>query len=165
MILVLVGIAATLGVTPEMAAKLSSDQVWSALYTVAFGLIAATVLALGGTARLPWPELGLWLGTVALALLVLVRINSAAERTHLIEYGILAAFVHEALLERWGPARRWRVALVALVATIVAGLVDEVVQAALPNRYFDWRDLGFNAAAASGVIGTKVGLARLMRRH
>lgn len=74
------------------------------------------------------------------------------ERLHFIEYGLFAGLVFGALRER---RRRGAATLVspftgALALTFVAGWVDEGIQAILPNRVYDPRDVAFNTAA--GVI-------------
>ncbi len=80
------------------------------------------------------------------ALLVMER---AEERLHLLEYGLVAAFVFWALEERRVNAafggRSW---LWAIVATAAAGWLDEGIQHILPSRYYDIRDVGLNAAGA-----------------
>ena len=61
-----------------------------------------------------------------------------AERTHLFEYGIVAVLIYQALSERAGNGRRVRApALLALVATILLGWLDEGLQALIPNRVYD----------------------------
>jgi len=83
------------------------------------------------------------------------------ERLHFLQYGAVAALIYLALEERrlrLDEAGTGRVDLptrlpsiaVAAVATGVLGWIDEGIQAILPNRYYDIRDVAFNAAA--GII-------------
>lgn len=73
------------------------------------------------------------------------------ERVHFLQYGVVAALIYAALLERrqqLGEERSTIPFLAALLLTTAGGWVDEGIQAILPNRYYDLRDVGLNAAAA-----------------
>ena len=106
-----------------------------------------------------WREVGMAIGVALAYWLAFIRIENPAERTHLLEYGIVAALIHQALQER---ANNGRVvpnpAILTVVATALLGLLDECIQAIIPSRFFDWRDVGFNAFA--GFIVTAARLAQ-----
>ena len=71
------------------------------------------------------------------------------ERSHLIEYGVVALFIHEALTERASQGRRVPApALLAVLATGLIGVIDECIQLLLPSRVFDPLDMLFNVLAA-----------------
>jgi VanZ family protein len=73
----------------------------------------------------------------------------AVERTHLIEYGVVAVFIYEALAERVTQGRHVPMpALLAVLITVLIGIADECLQAFLPSRVFDPRDILFNSLAA-----------------
>ena len=73
----------------------------------------------------------------------------AAERSHLLEYSVVALFIYEALTERASQGRRVPVpALLAILATSLVGVLDECIQAFLPSRVFDPLDMLQNAVAA-----------------
>jgi VanZ family protein len=93
-----------------------------------------------------------------------LRIGTLEERTHLFEYGLVAALVHEALVERQENGR-WvpRTAVLALVISVLLGWLDEGIQSILPNRVYDIRDVLFNTVAAVMVIGARWALARVRR--
>jgi hypothetical protein len=93
-------------------------------------------------------------------LILLVRVPMMPEeRLHFLQYGVVAALIYLALDER--RARRaenesmprgpltWLppLPLAALLTTLV-GWLDEGIQAVLPNRVYDLRDVAFNAVAA-----------------
>jgi VanZ family protein len=81
------------------------------------------------------------------------------ERSHLMEYSVLAVFIYEALLERVSRGRHVTLpAVTAILATSLAGILDECIQAVLPNRVVDWRDILFNILAAVAAVA---GLAML----
>jgi hypothetical protein len=107
-----------------------------------------------------WGEIGVALGVVLVYSAIFLRIENPAERTHLIEYGILAALLHQALLER---ARNGRhvpgPAALAVAGTALLGLLDEGIQAVLPSRVFDWNDVFFNTLAGFMMIAARLALA------
>ncbi len=75
------------------------------------------------------------------------------ERLHFIQFGVLALLSMRALelrALRLGPGSWWRrhPELGGIVIGSLGGFGDELVQAVVPSRVFDWRDVGFNAAAA-----------------
>ena len=81
--------------------------------------------ALRAALLLPLLGLGLWL------------VPLPEERIHFLVFGVFGALTFAAFAG-------WRAVAVAI--TIAAG--DEVLQAALPDRYFDVRDIAINSASA-----------------
>ena len=80
--------------------------------------------------------------------LVLFRLT-LPKRSHLIEYGVVAVFVFEAIQERVTQGRRVPApAFLAIVVTSMIGATDEFIQFLLPNREFEWTDIVFNVLAA-----------------
>jgi len=91
--------------------------------------------------------LGLVIGGYLVVLLGIPMLPE--ERLHFLEYGLFAGLVYGALRER---RRQGAATLVspfagALALTFVAGWVDEGIQAVLPNRVYDPRDVAFNTGA------------------
>ena len=80
---------------------------------------------------------------------LLLWMERAEERLHLVEYGLVAAFFYRALAERQKLGRGLRVspAVAAVLMTSVAGWIDEAIQFFVPSRTYDLRDVGFNALA------------------
>ena len=64
-------------------------------------LVAATVVTHGVKVRPA--QIVVALGIAAVYLMVFFRMAIPEERTHLIEYGVVGVFIHEALVERAGP--------------------------------------------------------------
>lgn len=156
----------TLGVAGSVAGVLrESGLLEAATFVVGMLLVGAAVVTMRVRTRPGWGELGVWLGVAAGYLMVFVRMASPAERSHLIEYGVVAAFVHEALLEREGQGRRVPLpAVAAVVATALLGWLDEGIQAILPNRVYDIQDVLFNTLAAAMAVAARVALAWVRRR-
>ena len=128
-----------------------------------FLLVAALILR-WFLARAPgWREVAVLALFGALYLAVLWPVRMPEERFHLLEYGLLAGLVYAALLERerpsgpmrWSPGR----AAVAVLVTGLAGWGDEAIQYLLPNRHYDWIDVGLNVLAAVLAIAALAALA------
>ena len=79
------------------------------------------------------------------------------ESVHFVEYGVLSALLFTALSFRIRNSLVYVLAF--LIASIVGGL-DEAVQRITPNRVFDYRDIGFNAAA---VLLAQIAIATVVR--
>ncbi len=103
----------------------------------------------------------------ALYLLALWPIRMPEERFHLVEYGLLGGLVYAALLERQRPgaAIRWSAApaAAAVALTGLAGWLDEGIQYLLPNRHYDWMDIGLNLLAAVLAVGALAARAEARR--
>lgn len=160
----MVAIYSTLGVARTMADLLREHN----MLRVSFALIL--LLIVGGIARQwvkkrpDWGEVGVVLGVALAYLMVWWRIDSWEERTHLIEYGIVAALIHQALLERVRNGRQVPVpAVLTVAATALLGLLDEGIQSVLPSRFFDIRDVFFNALAGFMMIAARLALAPQQR--
>lgn len=155
-----VGIWVTLVPAQRLVTRLADRGVFDVVFGVGVAAVFV-VMVLHAVRRRPGPvEVAIGLGTVAVYGLALARIAQPAERTHLIEYGVVAVLVHTALLERGrGGAPVDRPALVAFVVASCAGVVDEVLQGLLPTRVFDPRDIVFNIFAAGLAMGASSLLA------
>ena len=161
---VIVAIYSTLGPARTLADVLRERN----LLEVSFVLVVLLVvgaLAVAWVKRRPgWGEIGVVLGVGLAYLMVWWRIDSWEERTHLIEYGIVAALIHQALLERVRNGRRVPgPAALTVAVTAQLGTFDAIIQAILPNRVFAVRDIGFNALAGFMVIAARLAIAPQQR--
>jgi hypothetical protein len=142
-------IYATLGLAGELAQFLRDRNMLDSIYV--FGFLLAVITIIGGGLRMRPGRHEIWivLGIVSVYGMVLVRLFiTPEERTHLFEYGIVATLIHQALLERQRNGRGIpSPAFIAILATALLGWLDEGIQAILPNRVYDIRDVGFNALA------------------
>jgi VanZ family protein len=134
---------------------------------VIFGA-AALALALAVLRARPGPrETLLLLAVAALYVFLLSRMEILQERLHILEYGLVGALARGALRERRGRSALEAdgpAALGALLLAVAAGWLDEGIQAILPNRVYDLRDVGFNAGAAALAVGA-LELRRAVRRR
>lgn len=112
-------------------------------------------------------EVALLFAAAGAYLLFLRRLDIIQERIHLVEYGAVGGLAYAALCERWQSAAvgaggtsvptdrpRWQQwpALWAILIATAAGWGDELVQAVLPNRHYDLRDVATNAEAAALLV-------------
>ena len=164
--LIVVGVLySTLGVTPMVAASPLFRDLNAALFLLGMALVGATIVVRGLKLQLTGLNLGIVLGVVAAYVLVFVRFTSTEERSHLIEYGVVAAFIHEALEERSNQDRfvPFR-SVLAVAVTALIGAVDEFIQYFIPNRYFDPVDIFFNTMAAVLAVAAIAALGWAQRR-
>ena len=156
-------IFASLGFSGRIVDLLSDDNVAAVGFGLALLLVAATILTDGLQTRPSGVEAAVAFGVAAVILLVLLRLT-LTERSHLIEYGVLAVFIHAALTERVEQGRQLPVpAVLAIIAAAAIGTIDEAIQLALPQRIFDPVDMLFNALAAATAVAAGLLLARVRR--
>ena len=131
---------------------LISNAIWLVLF-----LVALAVLINGIRSRASGFEVIIWIGLFAVYLMVMLRMTLPEERSHLIEYSILALFIFEALRERAShkPDLKYP-ALWAIGITTALGILDESIQLLVPIRVFDPIDIFFNFLASVLAIGGSV---------
>ena len=162
--LVVAAIYSTLGLARTLTEQLGNDffSVW--LFLLGCVLILLTVITQGLKVRPGGAEIAVALGVAAAYLLILVRMSAPTERSHLVEYGVVAVFIHEALTERSARGRRVPApALLAIMAASLVGVIDELIQRVIPGRVFDPVDILFNVLAAVMAVGASVALRRARR--
>ena len=139
------------------------------LASAIWGLVV--VAAAAGAAFLVRQRPGRWEVALLVAAggayqILLRRLHIIQERIHLVQYGVVGGLAYAALCERWGytnaaatsaPAavRPWWQRVPSVWAILIAGAAgwgDELVQALLPNRYYDIRDVLTNAEAAALLV-------------
>lgn len=163
-VIVLVAIFSTVGLARTLAELLGNVGMGVVPFIVGCLLVLATVITQGLKVRPSGAEVAVALGVAAAYLLVFVRMSIPTERSHLVEYGVVAVFIYEALLERANQGRRVHVpALIAIVATSLIGTCDELFQKLIPGRHFDLQDIFFNVLAAVMAVTASASL-RAARR-
>ena len=121
---VVVAIYSTLGLARALADALGdSTLIGAGLFLVCCFLVLATVVTQGLSVRPGGAEIAVALGVAAAYILVFVRMAIPTERSHLIEYGVVAVLVHEALRERASHGRRVPAPGLLAVLAGLAGLV------------------------------------------
>lgn len=164
-LVVVAAIYATLGLMPTLAGALRDQRLLGATFVAGLLLVVGAIVVRGLKARPGGATWAIGLGVAAVYLLLFVRMALPEERTHLIEYGVVALLIHEALSERASHERCVpRPALLAILLTAAVGALDEGIQALLPSRVFDPRDMLFNTLAAVMAVGASVALRWTRRR-
>lgn len=153
-----VAIYSTLGLARTLADELVERQLIDTAFFWAFLAILAAIVLVGLRVRPSGAELGVWVGVAAVYALVLLRIVLPEERSHVVEYGVVAIIVHEALVERRANGGPLPVgpAPLALAITVAVGTVDELIQLVIPSRVFDVADIVTNAVSAGLAIAAKL---------
>lgn len=164
---VVLGIYLSAGWAGALSQQLAERGILEPAFALGFLLVAVAIV--GNAVEDPGARRQLWLlvGVLAALGMILVRLGvSAAHRTHLFEYGLVGVLVYEALAERVRAGGRVSApGVAAVVAAGLLGWIDEGIQAVLPGRVYDLRDVAFNLLAAlGGVAGTSmVGWVRRRR--
>jgi len=164
-LVVLAWIFATLGPAYALAAELRERNLLRVTVALILLLLMAVIAWRWLKQRPGWDEIGVAIGVMAIYLWTLARVESPEERTHLIEYSLVAILIYQALVERRRNGRKVPYpAVLAFAATALLGWLDEGIQAMLPNRVYDIRDVGFNVLAALMAIVATLALAWARRR-
>jgi hypothetical protein len=143
---VLVGVYGTLAVARTITNALRDANLLRVSVVVCFVLVSTAVLVV--VLRSPVlrrPRTLLALSAVAAVYgLVIWPMESPEEKLHFLEYGVVALLASAGSPVAWSRSRRF---IGAALFTLAAGWLDEGIQALLPTRYYDLRDVGFNALA------------------
>jgi hypothetical protein len=164
-LLVVVAIYSTLGLAGTLAEVLRQRNLLDVSFVVGFLLVVAAIVGSVLRRRPGRREIWVALGVTAVYGMVVVRMGiSPMERTHLFEYGLVAVLIYQALTERVRNGGHVPIpAVFTIVVTALLGWFDEGIQALLPNRVYDLRDVGVNALAGLMAISASVALARARR--
>lgn len=161
---IILTIYSTLGLARTVVDALRERNLLQVSFAAVVLLLVAAIVVPWLKRRPGWSEIGVAIGIALAYWMTFLRIQNPAERTHLLEYGVVAALIHMALLERVNHGRSvpWPAAL-TVALTALLGLLDELIQAVLPSRFFDWQDVFFNAFAGFMVIVARLALAPVKR--
>jgi len=89
----------------------------------------------------------LWLVTVVgIYLVIFQEIKQPEERVHLLQFGLVASLMFFSLPNQSSTAKRY---VLTWVLSSFLGIVDELIQALVPSRVFDVRDIVLNVAAVT----------------
>jgi VanZ family protein len=165
-LIVMAAIYSSLGPSQTVAAWLREHN----LLRVALGaavLVGAAVVAWRWAKTRPgWRALGVGFGVTFAYLWALARVGvPPEERTHLIEYAVVAAFMYQALVERRRNGRTVPAPdALTVLGTTSLGWMDEGIQWLLPNRVYDVRDVFFNFLAGVMFVFAALCIALVRRR-
>ena len=142
----LLGIYSTLYVARRITETIREAGLLRAAVATAFSLAAlAVIVFLARDKVLRGPRtLFATLGVALVYGVVVFPMNSPEEKLHFLEYGAVGVLAFFSAPVKWSERKRFGF---AVVFTLAAGWTDEGIQALLPNRYYDLRDVAFNAIA------------------
>ncbi len=148
----LLSIWASLGVARTVTNALRDANLLRVTVAVLFGVAAAVSLVwiLRDARNRSLRVLAALGGVGALYAAIVLPMSSPEEKAHFVEYGAVALLAWAALPSRWSTGRRLGA---AALFTLGAGWIDEGIQALLPSRYYDLRDVAFNGAAGLLALG------------
>ena len=153
-LIVLFAILSTLAFGRPLQEALRDQNIQAVFFLTGMLLTSVTVIISGLKVRPGKAEIATWMGIAAVYIMFNFRLG-APERSHLIEYSVLADFIHIALVERYGKGNRsLMVALLSFMITFIIGVFDESIQFFLPDRVFDPVDVLFNGVAAFMAVGS-----------
>ncbi len=157
--LVVIAIFSTLFLGRPLAEALQDQNMQSLLFLVGMFLVGVMILVHSLQTKPNRIEIALLLGIAAIYILLFLRLG-LPERSHLIEYSVLAVIMHKAIQERKTNGKKISYpALWALLFSFIIGLIDEGIQIFLPDRVFDYWDIVFNGIAVSLAMGAVVVIA------
>ena len=164
-LLVLVAIYASIPLARPVTGFFRDREMLTPLFFLGLFLVIGAVGAYAIRLRPRGLEIAIGLGVAAVYLLLFLRMEIVEERGHLIEYSVLAVLIHMALAERHrSGGLRGALAFLSIAAAALFGLLDEGIQALVPDRFFDWRDVFFNSLAAFMAVAAGVLMAWVRRR-
>ena len=148
-LVVMLAIYSTIGLAREIATTLIEREKLDEFYILCFLIIVFIIFLNGIKGSALWKIIWIGFGVVAVYAMIFVRMGiGAAERTHLFEYGLVGILIYHALTERKSNGKPvFSPPLLAFLLTVLLGVIDELIQAFLPSRVFDARDILFNTVA------------------
>ena len=148
-IILVTAIYSTLGIALKMAEFLQNHDLQAVFFLMGMFFVGITIVTQGLKVRPGGAEIAIAVGIVAVYFMAFTRITLLEERSHLIEYSVVAVFIYEALVERKRNGGRVPFpSIIAIILTSLIGLLDECIQLFLPSRVFDPQDMFFNTLAA-----------------
>lgn len=162
--IVLLTIISTLIFGQPLVKLFASQDVRAVIFLLVMAIIGTTILIHGLKTLPSRTEVTIWLGLAAVYIMFFLRLGMP-ERSHLMEYSVLAIFIHMALIERIGQESKvLKPALLAFTATFMIGLLDECIQIFLPDRVFDPNDIVFNGFSGLLAIGSRMVLQWIRKK-
>lgn len=148
-IILVTAIYSTLGLALKMAEFLQNHDLQAIFFLLGMFFVGTTIVTQGLKVQPGGAEIAIAVGIVAVYFMAFTRITLLEERSHLIEYSVVAVFIYEALIERKNNGKQVPYpSILAIILTSFIGLIDECIQLFIPSRVFDPQDILFNTLAA-----------------
>ena len=155
---------AAIYISIPFAGTLSEALRSSGLLAPAFALcfVLAIALTVGRSVWGSRAPRAFWVAAAVVTVwgMLFVRMGvTAEERSHLFEYGLLGLLILELLMERRRTGRPAPAPVItAVLSTAALGWIDEGIQAVVPGRVYDLRDVGVNALAGAVAVLSSMAL-------
>jgi len=154
--LVFIAIYSTLFIGQPLIEQFTNQGLQTIIFLFVMILIGVTIILHSLKAKPSKIKITIFLGIIAVYIMFFLRLG-LAERTHLIEYSVLAIFIHKAITERFGSGNKiYKAALFSFAIAFFIGVFDESLQIVLPNRVFDFIDILFNGIAVVMALGLSI---------
>lgn len=151
-IVVYLTILSTLFMGRPFANQLRDQNVQAVFFLIGMFMVGIAVLLHGLISKPSKIEYAVLFGIIGVYVMFFFRLG-APERSHLIEYSVLAILLHKAIRREIAPEHSiWKPAILAWLSGIFLGTLDEGIQFFLPERVFDPVDIVFNSMAISMAI-------------
>lgn len=161
---VLIAIFTTLFIGQPLIKLFGNQDVQAVVFLFVMALIGVAIIVYSLNAKPGRIELSILFGILAVYTMLFLRLG-LAERSHLMEYSVLALFIHAAISERGKQGKQIRVpALLAFIIAFLIGVLDECIQILLPHRVFDPIDILFNGMAVAMAIGSSLVLIWIRKK-
>ena len=150
----LAGLYGSIGFVQPIS-ELLDPQTIGLLFWIGLIMVLLSIVTQGFKIKPKGLEIWIGVGMIAVYIILGVRMF-VPERSHLIEYSIVALIFYEIFRERKSNGILLRSpVLAAILCTTLTGLIDELIQIPVPHRVFDWFDVLFDfLAACMAVIGS-----------
>ncbi|MFC1646165.1 VanZ family protein [Candidatus Omnitrophota bacterium] len=148
-------IFATLGVMPRIWPKIDSllaGKSVLAIYVI-YSIVGALTLnfILFIKRERSYRKYILFFLFIGIIIATIKLVKLPAEKIHVAEYGLLGVLFYNALkvdFDRFGK----KLYIYGIIACLIIGILDEIIQLILPNRYFGWSDIVVNSVCAIVVL-------------
>lgn len=155
-LLVIVAIFLTLLIGQPLQELFANQDFQAALFWLVMLLTAVLIIYNGLKTKSGNYIIGVYIGLFAVYIMLFLRLG-LSERSHLIEYSVLAIFIYQAFTERYkNDLKSFKAAFFAAVLGCSIGILDETMQLFIPDRVFDTNDILFNCLAVLGAIGSSM---------
>jgi hypothetical protein len=152
-IFVVVIIYSTLFIGQPLAKYFESQNIQAVYFIIGMimvGMVISIHAIFGKATKI---EIAALIGIITIYFMLFLRLG-LAERSHLIEYSILAIIIHKALITRKENLKlKQSAAVLGVVLTLLISILDEALQLFIPSRVFDYYDIIFNAIVIITAIG------------
>jgi len=153
---VIVAIFSTLIIGQPLQQLFANQNFQAALFWLGMILTAFLIIYHGLKSKSGNYIIGVYIGLFAVYIMLFLRLG-LPERSHLIEYSVLAIFIHQALTERYkNDPKPYKAGFFAAALSCIIGVFDESIQLIIPDRVFDTNDIIFNCFAVLGAIGSSM---------